>query len=80
MKELVLLGRPDCHLCDRLLADIEPLCRAAGATLRVHDVDSRPDWRAAYGLRIPVVLGDGQMIGAWPVDLEAIARWLRVPG
>lgn len=71
-----MLSRPGCHLCEQVVAEVEPLCHAAGATLRVLDVDSRADWREAYGLRIPVLLGAGRELAAWPVDLDRVARWL----
>lgn len=53
---LLLLGRPDCPLCE----DFEQALRAHAAPesieLMYADVDSNDDWKRRYGLRIPVLL------------------------
>ena len=77
MPELVVFGRPGCHLCEIACEELEPHCRAAGVTLRMVDVDTRADWREAYGLRIPVICGDGEELSAWPLDRERVLGWLR---
>jgi len=61
MLELVLYGRPACHLCDEMADDIANVLRGGRAyRLTVVDVDSRPGWRSRYGLRVPVLaLADG---------------------
>jgi hypothetical protein len=55
MLELVLYGRPACHLCEEMADDIEQALRGTGYQLRIEDVDTRPDWRERYGLRVPVL-------------------------
>ena len=76
-RELTLLGRPGCHLCEDALEILEPRCRAAGVQLRVVDVDGEEALRSRYGLRIPVVLAaDGELSG-WPLDEARFTAWLR---
>ena len=52
---LTLLSRAYCHLCDEMLAALEPLAAAAGATISVVDVDADAHLEAAYGDRVPVL-------------------------
>ena len=54
----MIYSRRGCHLCDVMLAAAEPLCRGR-AELIVRDVDTREDWREAYGFDVPVLLVDG---------------------
>lgn len=42
----------------------------------VCDIDSRPDWRASYDIRIPVVEFEGTEISEYPLDREAISGLL----
>lgn len=76
MRELVLYGRPGCHLCEEALEEVEPLCRAYRVALRVEDVDADPAWRERYGLRIPVLCGDGVELSGWPLDRVRVQAWL----
>ena len=65
LPDLVLYGRPGCHLCDdarRLLSALFDERVAAGRpvpALVERDIDSDPAWQRAYFASIPVVeLGD----------------------
>lgn len=57
--ELVLYGRPDCCLCDRLDALISEqlpnLGNRTSITLTKRNVDDDDHWRSLYGNRIPVL-------------------------
>lgn len=71
---LVLLSRPGCHLCDDLRED---LGRAFPDRFDVCEacVDDRPEWRTAYGLRIPVLLTeDGALLCEGRFDPEPLLR------
>jgi hypothetical protein len=66
---LLLLGRPDCHLCEVFEAALRavPLTHAC--------VDERAEWRMRYGRRIPVLLGaDGEVLAEGHFDAEDFAR------
>jgi Glutaredoxin-like domain (DUF836) len=76
MRNLIVLSRPGCHLCEQAIEQIEPMCRSSGVALRVVDVDADTATRERYGPRIPVILGSGQELSAWPLDLGRIAGWL----
>ena len=55
-QRLVLLGRPDCGLCEEFEAELRAHPDFAGLRLEHGDVDASPDWQRRYGLRIPVLL------------------------
>ncbi len=71
MLDLVVYSRRGCHLCELMLEELVPLCRGR-ATLRVLDVDSRDDWRQAYGNRIPVLCSGGREISVSRLDRDAL--------
>jgi hypothetical protein len=57
MKTLTLLVRAYCHLCDEMLAAVQPLAAAHDVTLEVIDVDAPANaaLEAAWGERVPVL-------------------------
>lgn len=73
---LTLLSRAYCHLCDEMLAVIQPLVAAAGATLAVVDVDAHPELERAYGDRVPVLFagepGTGNELCHFRVDMRRV--------
>ena len=75
MATLDVYSRQGCHLCEVL---IEELLELVGkrASVRVHDIDTRPDWRETYGLRVPVVELDGDVLSEFKLDAEAVNRAL----
>jgi len=79
-RELTILGRPGCHLCEEALERLEPSCRAHGVRLGVADVDDSEELRERYGLRIPVVMAGDVELSGWPLDEARIVAWLRREG
>lgn len=71
MLDLVVYSRRGCHLCELMLEEMAPLCRGR-ATIRVLDVDSRDDWRQAYGTRIPVLCSGDREISVARLDRDAL--------
>jgi glutaredoxin-like protein DUF836 len=58
---LVLLGKPDCHLCHVMREVVERVRPAFGLALREQDVRADERWRP-YLLEIPVLLlGDREV-------------------
>lgn len=73
MLDLVLYGRPACHLCDEMADELAEVLDGQEYQLRVEDVDSRPDWRQHYGPRVPVlVLAGGEEICEFRLDPEKL--------
>ena len=77
MSEVVLYGRPGCHLCDDAR---EALTRVRGRIafdLVEVDIESDDELHARYLERIPVVAVDGEELSDFFVDerqLEAVLR------
>ncbi|MFQ5634542.1 MAG: glutaredoxin family protein [Gammaproteobacteria bacterium] len=67
----VVYSRRGCHLCELLCEELEPLLHGR-ADIQVRDVDERPEWRAAYGERVPVVCCDGEEICQYNLDRRAV--------
>ena len=73
MSRLVVYSREGCGLCDELLLELAPWAAARGEAVEVRDVDADPVARRRWGLKIPVLLLDGEPVASgrleWP-DLE----------
>lgn len=74
-RELRLLSRRGCHLCELMIEELVPLCRGE-LKLAVLDVDSRPDWQDLYGLRIPVLLDGDRVVCEGRLDRAAVLALL----
>jgi hypothetical protein len=59
MKQVVLYGAPECHLCETAKAKLARVRRVVPFDLREVDVWRDPDLRARFGSLIPVVAIDG---------------------
>jgi Glutaredoxin-like domain (DUF836) len=75
MGKLTLYSRPECHLCEALLADLMPLLRA-GDSVETVDVDSTVAMTRRYGLRIPVLAAGDVELSGYPLDRERVRRYL----
>lgn len=78
MLDLVVYSRRGCHLCEQMLEELVPLCRGR-AVLRVLDVDSRDEWRQAYGNRVPVLCSGDQEISVARLDRDALLALFQSP-
>jgi len=63
-RQLTLLTRAYCHLCDTMRDALLPLARQHGATITEFDVDADPALEAAYGDLVPVLLHGDADTGA----------------
>ncbi len=70
--EIVLYGKPGCHLCD----DARAVLQRVGAPFAEIDITSDDVLHAAYLERIPVVALDGQERFEYFVDEAALCRLL----
>jgi hypothetical protein len=75
VRRYLLLGRPDCHLCEDFEAALRahfgdrPLCIAHAS------VDECAEWRMRYGRRIPVLLDEsGEVVAEGRFDPAAFPR------
>lgn len=75
MRKLTLYSRPECHLCEALLAELVPLL-GADDSVEVVDVDSSIAMMSRYGLRIPVLVAGEVELSGYPLDRERVRRYL----
>lgn len=59
-------------MCEVLVEELLPLLRGR-LVVEVCDIDTRPDWRAKYNIRVPVVEYQDSLISEYPLDREAIS-------
>jgi hypothetical protein len=79
--ELILYGKPDCHLCEGLLEKLVAI-RRPGWSVEVRDITENEDWWNAYRYEIPVLrqkLPDGERLLPRPsprIGVEQLAALL----
>lgn len=75
---LLLLGRPDCGLCEEFEVALWSHIGADRLELTHADVDSRADWQRRYGLKIPVLLTEaGEPLCSVHFDAVALDGFLK---
>lgn len=76
MAELILYYRRDCHLCEQMLAEIHALY-AENLEVKLVDVDSLPELKQRYGLKVPVLTGAGQELCHGRLDATSLEEYLQ---
>lgn len=72
---LTLYGRSWCHLCDDMLAALEPLRAQYGFEIEVVDVDTDPALEARFGELVPVLWVDGRELCHYHLDPAAVRAY-----
>jgi len=79
MTRWTVYTRPECSLCEELLADLAGLIGAglpATDTVTVVDISGDPELEQRYGQRVPVLMADGEFVCAYRLDPERVrAFW-----
>ena len=75
--QLIIYTGPNCHLCEQAKAILYPLMSERGLTLVEVDIHTDAELQQKYGIRIPVVLANGQEKG-WPFTAAQIGRLLDI--
>jgi predicted thioredoxin/glutaredoxin len=71
--------RRDCELCEELLADLAALARrVALPPIDVLDVDADAELLRRYGVHVPVLLLDGEVVCRHRLDVPELKRLLRL--
>jgi len=66
---VTLYGRPGCHLCEQVRAEVlELAAELGGIELREVDIERDDELLAAYLERIPVVAVDGNIVSELELD------------
>lgn len=73
---LVLYSRRYCHLCQDMLAAIEPLRAEFGFGLEVVDVDADPELERRFNEAVPVLMHGRRELARWRLDAAALRAYL----
>ena len=73
---LEFLTRPGCHLCDDAAPAVRRAARAVGGVVEEIDIEQDDALVRDFGLRIPVVRLDGEVIAEG--NVRALPLWWRV--
>lgn len=71
----VFYYRNGCHLCEDLAAILFRGWPQQAEIMAWRDVDTRSDWRASYGERVPVLVLGNEEICALTPDLDRITEY-----
>jgi hypothetical protein len=80
MREVVLYGRPGCHLCDDARVVLERVRAESPFTLVERDIERDDGLFKAYLERIPVIALDGEELFDLFVDEGELRRRLAYTG
>jgi predicted thioredoxin/glutaredoxin len=76
---LSVVQRRDCELCEELLAELAVLARSVALPpIDVLDVDADAQLLRRYGLHVPVLLLDGEVVCRHRLDVPELKRLLRL--
>ena len=76
LPRLTLYSRSYCHLCDDMIAGLQPLQARFHFALDIVDVDSDPDLEARYGEDVPVLLHGGRELCRHRLDSTLVTDYL----
>jgi hypothetical protein len=75
VREVVLLTRPGCHLCEEALSRVRRVGPLLRRRVEVRDITSDPGLEEEYHDRIPVLLdGAGRVLAEGPMALGDVLR------
>ncbi len=73
---VVLIGKPECHLCEDAEAVVRAVCDELGVGWEQRSILDDPELADAYWEKIPVVLVDGRSHDYWRIDPDRLRRAL----
>jgi glutaredoxin len=76
---LLLYGKPDCHLCEELRAELDEMQPELGFTIEEIDITRDEALFERYRYEIPVLLMNGEEIGRGRIDPDVVRRRIGPP-
>lgn len=73
---LAIYTREGCSLCEEMIAEAQAQASGRGLTIEILDVDADERARARYGLKVPVLLADGEPVCSGRLDADLLADLL----
>lgn len=75
--DLIIYSRADCHLCREMEEELAEMTRGHPVRIRVVDVDTDPELRRRFGLRVPVLAAGEEEVCAARLVPERVEALLR---
>ena len=72
---LTVYSRPECHLCDELIAELEPSI-AGRARIDVVDISEDETLSRRFGLLIPVLMHEGEELSRYRLDRNRLTEFI----
>ena len=76
VRRVVLVGKPDCHLCEQAEKVVDKVCADLGVEWESKSILDDPELADEFWELIPVVLVDDEEFCHWRVDPQALAQEL----
>ncbi len=76
MPSLTLYGRPDCHLCSELWAELAPMLTGRRVAVQYVDIDGDAELTRRYALRIPVLAAADAELCEYRLDRQRLQAYL----
>jgi len=73
---LAIYTREGCSLCEEMIAAAQAQADGRGLPIEILDVDADEQARARYGLKVPVLLVDGEPVCSGRLDADLLADLL----
>ena len=73
MIELTVYSRPGCHLCDEMLAELEPLVTGR-ARVEVVDISQDAVLSKRFGVLIPVLMHGSGELSRYRLDRDRVSE------
>jgi len=72
---LTVYSRPECHLCEQMVAELEPLV-AGKARVKLVDISEDAKLSRRFGLQIPVLMHEDEELSRYRLDSGRIAEFI----
>jgi len=72
---LTVYSRPDCHLCETMVAEIEPLI-ADRARIDIVDISEDAGLSKRFGLLIPVLMHGDEELSRYRLDRSRLTEFI----
>ncbi len=77
MPDVVLVTKPQCHLCEDARAVVERVTASLGMEWRERSVSDAPELLERFAEELPVLMIDGVQRDFWTIDEDRLLRLLR---
>ena len=75
---MIVVGKPDCHLCEQAVEVVAQVCKELGQGFQVLSITEDPELADLYWEKIPVILVDGQPFDFWKVNRDRLVARLSI--